>query len=195
MGGGAYQRRATTARGPEVGPAKPAGPEKTRQFRDRANQTGVPWSRSMAERSQDVEITKTQDGVWVASSTGRARVARISNTVVRVDLDGHCSAEFAAPIQAALDELIATRGRLYIGVDAEAMASYDSRFRYLWTEWIKTNEKVIDGLLVLFRSQMIRVAVVVNNAVAGAGVVQSSRDRDEFEDQLYDAVLRCRGRG
>ena len=148
----------------------------------------------MVERSRDVEITQTQDGVWVASSTGRARVARISNTVVRVDLDGHCSSEFAAPIQAALDELLHTRGRLYIGVDAEMMASYDSRFRYLWTEWIKNNQESIDGLLVLFRSQMIRVAVVVFNAVTGSNVVQPSLDRDEFEDQLYDAVLRCRSR-
>lgn len=148
----------------------------------------------MAERSRDVEITRTPDGVWVASSTGRARVARISNTVVRVDLDGHCSSQFATPIQQALDDLLSTRGRLFIGVDAEAMASYDSRFRYLWTEWIKNNEKSIDGLLVLFRSQMIRVAVVVINAVTGSNVVQPSGDRDDFEDQLYDAVLRCRSR-
>jgi hypothetical protein len=148
----------------------------------------------MAERSRDVEITRTQDGVWVASSTGRARVARISNTVVRVDLDGHCSSEFAGPIQQMLNDLLLTRGRLFIGVDAEAMASYDSRFRYLWTEWIKHNQQSIDGLLVLFRSQMIRVAVVVINAVTGSNVVQPSVDRDEFEDQLYDAVLRCRSR-
>lgn len=148
----------------------------------------------MAERSRNVEITPTQDGVWVASSTGRARVSRISNTVVRVDLDGHCSSEFAVPMQQALDDLLSTRGRLFIGVDAEAMASYDSRFRYLWTEWIKNNQQSIDGLLVLFRGQMIRVAVVVINAVTGSNVVQPSGDRDEFEDQLYEAVLRCRSR-
>lgn len=148
----------------------------------------------MAPAPRNVEITKTQDGVWVASSTGRARVSRISNTVVRVDLDGHCSSEFAGPIQEAMNELLLTRGRLFIGVDAEAMASYDSRFRYLWTEWIKNNQGSLDGLLVLFRSQMIRVAVVVINAVAGVNIVQPTVDRDEFEDQLYDAVLRCRSR-
>lgn len=97
-------------------------------------------------------------------------------------------------MQQALDDLLSTRGRLFIGVDAEAMASYDSRFRYLWTEWIKNNQQSIDGLLVLFRGQMIRVAVVVINAVTGSNVVQPSGDRDEFEDQLYEAVLRCRSR-
>ena len=86
---------------------------------------------------REVEITRTQDGVWVASATGRARVSRICATVLRVDLDGHCSWEFAGPIQDTMNELLRAQGRIFIGVDAEAMASYDSRFRYLWTEWIK----------------------------------------------------------
>lgn len=143
---------------------------------------------------REVEITRTQDGVWVASATGRARVSRICSTVLRVDLDGHCSWEFAGPIQDTMNELLRGQGRIFIGVDAEAMASYDSRFRYLWTEWIKNNHDSIDGLLVLFRSQMIRVAVVVINAVAGVNAVQPFVDRDEFEDRLYEAVLRCRSR-
>jgi hypothetical protein len=148
----------------------------------------------MVEGSRTVEITPTRDGVWIASRTGRARVARISNTVARIDLDGHCSSEFVVPIQQALDELLHTHGRLYVGIDADAMASYDVRFRYLWTEWVKAHQKSLDGLLVLSRSQMVRVATIVINAVVGSEIMQRSVDRDEFEDRLHDAVLRCRSR-
>ncbi len=148
----------------------------------------------MTGRSREIETNPTPDGVWLAGPAGRARVARISNTVVRIDIDGHAYGEFAEPMQQSLDGLLGYHGRIFVAVDAEAMASYDGRFRYLWTEWIKKNQAAIDGLIMLVRNESSRVAAVVINAVAGGDVINSCTDRDQFEDRLYDAVLRCRSR-
>jgi hypothetical protein len=146
----------------------------------------------MAERARDIEVEQTEDGLWIAGAAGRARLAQISTTVIRIDVDGHAYAEFASAMQPSMDELVRTRGRLYLGIDAEGMSSYDSRFRYLWTEWIKANGHAIDGLLILFRSRIVQSAAVIMNAVTGGDIVESCDDRDEFEDRLAAAVLSCR---
>jgi hypothetical protein len=146
----------------------------------------------MKDGARDIEIEQTEDGLWVAGAAGRGRLAQISTTVIRIDLEGHAYTEFASAMQPFMDELVRTRGRLYLGIDAEGMSSYDSRFRYLWTEWIKANDRVIDGLLFLFRSRIVQSAAVIMNAVTGGDIVEACDDRDEFEDRLAAAVLSCR---
>jgi|GEM_PF-3386882 len=145
----------------------------------------------MAE-ARDIEVEQTEDGLWIAGAAGRARLAQICATVIRIDVEGHAYAEFAAAMQPAMDELVHARGRLFLGIDAEGMSSYDSRFRYLWTEWIKANSYAIDGLLILFRSRIVQSAAVIMNAVTGGDIVEACDDRDEFEDRLAAAVLSCR---
>jgi hypothetical protein len=146
----------------------------------------------MADEARDIEVEKTEYGLWVAGAAGRGRLSQISNTVIRIDVEGHAYSEFAEAMQPFMDELVRTRGRLYLGIDAEGMNSYDGRFRYLWTEWIKANEKAIDGLLILFRSRIVLSAAVIINAVTGAELIEACEDRDEFEDRLAEAVMTCR---
>ena len=146
----------------------------------------------MADEAREIEVEKTEYGLWVAGAAGRGRLSQISNTVVRIDVEGHAYSEFAEAMQPFMDELVRMRGRLYLGIDAEGMNSYDSRFRYLWTEWIKANEQAIDGLLILFRSRIVLSAAVIINAVTGGELVEACDDREEFEDRLAAAVLSCR---
>jgi hypothetical protein len=146
----------------------------------------------MADGARDIEVERTQDGLWIAGAAGRGRLAQISTTVVRIDVDGHAYAEFAEAMQPPMDQLLRGYGRLYLGIDAEGMTSYDSRFRYLWTEWIKVNERSIDGLLILFRSRIVQSAAVIINAVTGGELVEACDDRDEFEDRLAAAVTSSR---
>lgn len=144
-------------------------------------------------RVRDIEIGQSRDGVWVAGAAGRGRVSLIGGTVVRIDVDGHAYEEFAEPLLAPLDHLVETFGRVYLGIDAEGMNSFDARFRYLWTEWIKRNQFALDGVLVLFRSRVVESAVVVINAVTGGEQVEACDDRESFEERLAEAVLRSRG--
>lgn len=146
----------------------------------------------MASRDPNIEVGDTEDGLWVAGAAGRGRIAQICTTVVRVDVEGHAYQEFAQAMTPLMDELVRERGRLYLGIDAEGMASYDARFRYLWTEWIKRNGAAIDGVLILFRSRVVQSVAVIINAVTGAELVEACDDRDEFEDRLAEAVLSCR---
>lgn len=146
----------------------------------------------MSDQVRDIEFERTEDGLWIAGAAGRGRLAQISNTVIRIDVEGHAYSEFAEVMQPSMDQLVRTRGRLYLGIDAEGMSSYDSRFRYLWTEWIKANQHAIDGLLILFRSRIVLSAAVIINAVTGVELVEACDDREEFEDRLAAAVLSCR---
>jgi hypothetical protein len=146
----------------------------------------------MADGAHDIEIERTADGLWVAGAAGRGRLSQISRTVVRIDVEGHAYCEFAEAMQPFMNHLVRTGGRLYLGIDAEGMNSYDSRFRYLWTEWIKANERAIDGLLILFRSRIVLSAAVIINAVTGGELVEACDNRDEFEDRLAAAVISCR---
>ncbi|MFO7565860.1 MAG: hypothetical protein R6X02_24675 [Enhygromyxa sp.] len=146
----------------------------------------------MADQARDIEVETTSDGLWIAGTAGRGRLAQISATVVRIDVEGHAYSEFAEAMQPSMDELVRSCGRLYLGIDAEGMTSYDGRFRYLWTEWLKANEQAVDGMLILFRSRIVQSAAVIINAVTGAELVEACDDRDEFEDRLAGAVLRCR---
>lgn len=146
----------------------------------------------MYQVDPSIEVGHTDDGLWVAGAAGRGRIARISNTVVRIDVDGHAYTEFAQVMMPLMDRLVAERGRLYLGIDADGMASYDARFRYLWTEWIKRNELAIDGMLILFRSRVVQSVAVIINAVTGGELVEACDDREMFEQRLADAVAACR---
>jgi hypothetical protein len=145
--------------------------------------------RSMTDSEPTVEVGETADGLWVAGSAGRGRISRISTTVVRIDVEGHAYTEFAEAMMPMMDKLVVGGGRLYLGIDAEGMASYDARFRYLWTEWIKRNEPSIDGLLILFRSRVVQSVAVIINAVTGGELVEACDNRDEFEARLAQARL------
>lgn len=145
-------------------------------------------TRSMASIEPSIEVGETDDGLWVGGAAGRGRIAQIGDSVVRIDVEGHAYVEFAEAMMPLMDELLAKRGRLYLGIDAEGMASYDARFRYLWTEWIKRNEGAIDGLLILFRSRVVQSVAVIINAVTGGELVEACDDRDEFEDRLMQAI-------
>lgn len=151
----------------------------------------------MSSSTANIEVGQTKDGLWIAGAAGRGRIAQISPAgtaatkaiVVRIDVDGHAYAEFAEAMHPLIDELISDRRRVYLGIDAEGMASYDARFRYLWTEWIKANEGAIDGILILFRSRVVQSVAVIINAVTGSELVEAWDDRDAFEDRLAEAVL------
>jgi hypothetical protein len=139
-----------------------------------------------------VEVGETADGLWVAGAAGRGRISLISTAVVRIDVEGHAYTEFAEAMTPMMDQLVTSGARLYLGIDAEGMASYDARFRYLWTEWIKRNESSIDGLLILFRSRVVQSVAVIINAVTGGELVEACDSRDEFEDRLARAVAEAK---
>lgn len=145
-------------------------------------------SNDLSPSSLAIEVGETADGLWVAGAAGRGRISRVSATVVRIDVEGHAYTEFAEAMTPLMDKLVAGGSRLYLGIDAEGMASYDARFRYLWTEWIKRNESAIDGLLILFRSRVVQSVAVIINAVTGGELVEACDDRDEFELRLARAV-------
>jgi hypothetical protein len=154
---------------------------------------------AMTNSEPKVEVGETMDGLWVAGAAGRGRIARVGAAVVRIDVEGHAYTEFAEAMTPMMDKLIAQLavgggdgGRLYLGIDAEGMASYDARFRYLWTEWIKRNESSIDGLLILFRSRVVQSVAVIINAVTGAELVEACDNRDEFEDRLAQAAVEAK---
>lgn len=150
----------------------------------------------MSNSEPTVEVGETTDGLWVAGAAGRGRISLISSgssisvAVVRIDVEGHAYTEFAEAMTPMMDKLVADGGRLYLGIDAEGMASYDARFRYLWTEWIKRNESAIDGLLILFRSRVVQSVAVIINAVTGGELVEACDNRDEFEDRLAQAIAK-----
>ena len=146
----------------------------------------------MTSLPPDIEHGQTEDGLWVAGSAGRGRIARICASVVRIDVEGHAYGAFAEAMTPIVNELVVSGRRLYLGIDAEGMRSYDPRFRYLWTEWIKAHQPAIDGLLLLFSSKVVESVVVIINAVTGEELVEACDNRDAFEDRLAEAVLRCR---
>jgi hypothetical protein len=147
---------------------------------------------AMTHSEPKVEVGETADGLWVAGAAGRGRISQVGAAVVRIDVEGHAYTEFAEAMTPMMDKLVdklvVGGGRLYLGIDAEGMASYDARFRYLWTEWIKRNESSIDGLLILFRSRVVQSVAVIINAVTGGELVEACDNRDEFEDRLAQAA-------
>lgn len=142
----------------------------------------------MASGEPSIEVGETGDGLWVAGAAGRGRIAQLSTTVIRIDVEGHAYVEFAEAMTPLMDQLVTDQGRLYLAIDAEGMASYDARFRYLWTEWIKRNETALDDLVILFRSRVVQSVVVIINAVTGGELVEACDDREAFEDRLAAAV-------
>ncbi|PRQ07686.1 hypothetical protein [Enhygromyxa salina] len=144
----------------------------------------------MARGDTNIEVGETADGLWVAGAAGRGRIAQLSDTVVRIDVEGHAYGEFAEAMTPLMDQLVNGHKRLYLAIDAEGMASYDARFRYVWTEWIKRYEGALDGLVILFRSRVVQSVVVIINAVTGGDLVEACDDRDAFEARLAAAVLR-----
>ncbi|WP_146660973.1 hypothetical protein [Enhygromyxa salina] len=143
----------------------------------------------MARGDSNIEVGETGDGLWVAGAAGRGRIAQLSGTVVRIDVEGHAYVEFAEAMTPLMDQLLNTWGRLYLAIDAEGMASYDARFRYLWTEWIKRNETALDGIVILFRSRVVQSVAVIINAVTGGDLVEACDDREAFEERLAAAVI------
>jgi hypothetical protein len=137
---------------------------------------------------RNLDITQTGDGLWLVAGPSRARLARLGTSVVRIDFEGHGHERFAPTLTKYLTKVLEETPRLYLGVDAEAMCSYDGRFRYLWTEWFKQHLDALEGVLVLFRSPVILSGTIIVNAVAGRRVIEACAERDRFEERL-EAVL------
>ena len=148
----------------------------------------------MNNPARDIEVEETSDGIWMAAAAGRARLSRVGAAVVRIDVDGHAYTEFAELMAGPLNELLESHEHVFLGIDAEGMSSYDARFRYLWTEWIKRNQHSLDGVLMLFRSRIVQSAAVIINAVAGGRLIDACDVRDDFETRLAEAVEHDPGR-
>lgn len=144
----------------------------------------------MGQRDPDIEVGETSDGLWIATDTGRGRLSQLAPTVVRIDVEGHGHAAFARTMIERMDQIIEQGGRLYVGIDAEGMHSYDPGFRYRWTEWIKAHAGQLDGVLILFRSHVVQSVAVIINAVIEDERMESCDEREAFEDRLASAARR-----
>ncbi len=140
----------------------------------------------------DIEITRTATGLMLAGELGWARLDVIGPGVVRIDLEGHGYTDFVPVLHEPLDASIRDHGQVFIGVDAEGMRSFERRFRYLWTEWIKCERDHIETLLVLTHNRAVEGAAVIINAVTNTTSVETCRQRDDFEARLDAAVARSR---
>lgn len=140
--------------------------------------------------TRNIEVEPTHDGAWFAGPAGRGRVTRLSQTTLRVDFEGHAYTEFFRVVHPIADQIIRNHGRVFFGIDAEGLRSYETKFRYAWTEWIKANLGAVDHVLVLYRSRVVQSGVVIVNAVTGTDLVELVRERDEFEDRLASAAAR-----
>lgn len=119
-------------------------------------------------------------GVW-----GEARVP--APGVVHVVLRGHGD-EAAGAWQRRMvdDELARHTGPVQFFSDVEQLTTHDAIFRQQMTAWqARVRERV--SQMVLFRSQLVVVAITIANALSGGGTeVTSSRAR--FEAELAAAV-------
>ena len=74
----------------------------------------------------------------------------------------------------------------------EALPDISDLFCHGVIEWIKANEALIDGLLILFRSRVVQSVVVIINAVTGEELVEACSERESFEQRLANAGERAK---
>jgi hypothetical protein len=129
-----------------------------------------------------IEILREAQQLTVVAANGCAIVRFPDPHVALITHEGVAHEAFVAPVLAE----IAQRGRcpLVLAVDAEALSSYETGFRKLWTDWLAANPP--SAILVLSHSRLVAMGVAVANAALG-GAIRAFSSRAEFEQALAEA--------
>lgn len=162
------------------------------QMADQTETLAVTSHRSLLDDDGDraadaggTAVVYNAPGVW-----GIARVP--ARGVVHVVLRGHGD-EAAGAWQRRMvdDELARTGGPVQFFSDVDDLTTHDAVFRQQMTEWqARVRGRVTQ--LVLFRSQLVVIAISIANKLSGGGTeVTSSRVR--FEAELAAATAAARG--
>jgi tRNA A-37 threonylcarbamoyl transferase component Bud32 len=141
---------------------------------------------------ESAPVAAPDDVVAVYRADGVEGVARVPAAgVVHIVLRGHGDAAAAAwQCQVVDDEVARHHGVVRFFSDVEHLPTHDAAFRREMTGWQeRVRGRVIQ--LVLFRSQLVVVAITIANRLSGGGTeVTSSRAR--FEAELAAAAARAR---
>lgn len=130
----------------------------------------------------------------VFDGTGAKGIARVpAPGVVHVVLRGHGDQAAGAWQRSVVDrEVLRSGAPVFFFSDVEHLATHDAIFRQQMTEWQSRVRGQVTQL-VLFRSQLVVMAISIANKLSGGGTeVTSSRVR--FDVALGEAVARSRSR-
>ncbi len=96
---------------------------------------------------------------------------------------GLATADFPREIQARLDPWVAAGTRITLFIDAAELKSYETEFRSLWADWMRSNGAQIDAVHILFKSKLVEMGISIVNPFVGGFIVPWS-DVDGFETAL-----------
>jgi hypothetical protein len=166
---------------PEAAARAAARLARSTEVDDRTETLKLPVSLIAGDRHAAPDaVVYNAPGVW-----GEAR--RPAPGVVHVVLRGHGDEAAGAWQRRMVDDEVARHsGPVQFFSDVEQLTTHDAVFRQQMTAWqARVRDRV--GQLVLFRSQLVVVAITIANALSGGGTeVTSSRAR--FEAELAAAV-------
>lgn len=143
----------------------------------------------MAE-TEAADVKLVQSGplfeIW-RGPKGTMRLDWNKKGVVRLIVEGHGHAEFAAPAVRRFDDAI--RGAKLTSVaDFWKMVSYDSPFRQQMQEWGSKHRKDMDALVVATTSKLVSMGASVANLAMGVPMKAFTR-RDEFDRECHKLGL------
>jgi hypothetical protein len=131
--------------------------------------------------SSSIELSKNPDGSVSMSSpqcTGGVAVLRYRGKLrVMLTIAGSGRAEHAAALISALEDYRLSES-FSLWADLEKLGTFDSKFRQVWTDWVRRQRESgrFEHVYVLFSSGMVALAVqIVTSAVGLPRTVWSKR--------------------
>jgi len=131
------------------------------------------------------------DGAGFESPKGRLAIWTPAPALLIVQMSGHGSKAFAAPIIAAFERLLANGARLFVFFDLFEMPTYDSELRTSLTGRFFDDRARFAEFHVLSSSKLTAMGVSVANLALG-GIITSHLERAPFSIVL-DAMLSKQG--
>lgn len=125
---------------------------------------------------------------------GLGEVDVIAPGLIHARYSGKIRPEHLEPLIAAGDQVIASGYRALLVVDADDVHAYESDCRKIMQVWIADNRDHLEGVWVLFRSPLVKMALSLINAVTG-GVLRGFSDPEEFDAAVAAATARAHAGG
>ena len=126
-------------------------------------------------------------------SRGLVNISELMPGFLYAEYQGMATESMVPPITAWLERRIAEGRRVAIAVDATNLSSYETGYRKGWSQWLSVHRRDTEAVMILFRSNLVRMGISVVNMVIGT-LIEPYSDRQLFERAVEDMRERLQPR-
>jgi hypothetical protein len=143
----------------------------------------------MLGMGEGLRIEHHGNRMLLSTSRGTATIEELAPGFILGHYDGLAAESMVRPIARLLDQRVGEGRRIAIAVNALNMGSYETGYRKGWSDWMSKNRPHLDVVLILFRSNLVRMGISIVSMIIN-GMIQPFSDPHAFDRSVEETRRR-----